>query len=809
MRCQAFSMALTLSFTSAVAVTERMRGHRDLSTSVVSSPPSRLPGLSTRICNAADIGLQMGMLLPFKTVEEHGKTLNLEGCAQLDLSYTPIGIEGALALSHALKISTTWRKNLTHLNLTYSAIGWGHMHLLSQLLETRQLRSLDLSGNWLGDESIVRIFRLMRKAKFLQVLRLRWNGITERYAAKIATASRSCKSLFELDLGGNWLKSTGATRLSRGLNGHQSLRRLRIDHNSIDSEGFKDVAKALRNNTILQYMDAAGNEIDDVGAKELARVLASPSSGLRRVSLRLNERITDVGARSIAGAIRELGLRGKNLGITHLDLGGNRISNAGASALAEAAAANSAILEMRIGDNSPERRLGWAYTRLNGSVTRPLQALLAERASKHGGRPAHSARHEEGSERNQHRRQREYWRLVYPLTANEMPPTAVANRQLVYKAAPHSLLGTSCEQQPWRICRLDAYFKYGRTPPKIAHGSTFAPFRLPPGTCMRSLFSWREGMTRTAWEANYPFAAGAPDNSWSEIAHTRDQSGGAWMYLTKGSGIFWNCGTSLRARNKVAAALQLTEQLAPLLSRDKVRGTAAETLAHAIASNDPSACDDDHCTIFMEMLASNRTDRNDNCFGKCRLAEAPLATWLKRAGDGADLAHWEWDHMAASSVFDQVIWQWAKRVGYDSVQLTMQPQVWCGLTWTTEVLDLRVRRHRPHDLIKHLSLRDPLAPAAATAIVEKDRSAKCIVRQDNTSWRAFNLMMYCEGNLMERSARCLSDAATGKALRKFTIYSQYSHHRFDACTKVQPRLLGSYSLGEFNLLSLITEKSSE
>jgi Ran GTPase-activating protein (RanGAP) involved in mRNA processing and transport len=132
------------------------------------------------------------MLSTINSAEAVGKTLNIEGCGQLDLSYTPIGIEGALALSHALKTSTTWRKNLTHLNLTYSAVGWGHMFLLSQLLETRQLRSIDLSGNWLGDESIVRIFRLMRKAKFLQVLRLRWNGITERYAAKIATATRSC-----------------------------------------------------------------------------------------------------------------------------------------------------------------------------------------------------------------------------------------------------------------------------------------------------------------------------------------------------------------------------------------------------------------------------------------------------------------------------------------------------------------------------------------------------------------------------------------------------------------------------------------
>jgi len=48
------------------------------------------------------------------------------------------------------------------------------------------------------------------------------------------------------------------------------------------------------------------------------------------------------------------------------------------------------------------------------------------------------------------------------------------------------------------------------------------------------------------------------------VSHTREQNGGAWVYLTAGSGIFWNAGKSLRARNKVDAALQLLQQvLAP------------------------------------------------------------------------------------------------------------------------------------------------------------------------------------------------------------------------------------------------------
>ena len=40
--------------------------------------------------------------------------------------------------------------------------------------------------------------------------------------------------------------------------------------------------------------------------------------------------------------------------------------------------------------------------------------------------------------------------------------------------------------------------------------------------------------------------------------------------------------------------------------------------------------------------------------------------------------------MSASSVFDMGLLKWAKRLKLDSVQLTMQPQVWCGLSWTTE-----------------------------------------------------------------------------------------------------------------------------
>lgn len=247
------------------------------------------------------------------------------------------------------------------------------------------------------------------------------------------------------------------------------------------------------------------------------------------------------------------------------------------------------------------------------------------------------------------------------------------------------------------------------------------------------------------------------------------------MYLAKGSGIFWNCGRSLRARNKAAAALQLTKETMHKMPSALVRGSPAETLAHAISSNNGIACDDDHCTQFMEIIRSKRIDRNDNCYGMCTLAQAPLAKWLERAANGGE-GLWQWEHMSASSVFDYVLWKWAKRLNYDSVQLTMQPQVWCGLGWTTEMVDLRVKKHHPTMLGKYLGLRDPLSPST--------RGAPCIVRQDTLSLQTFSLNTYCEGTLMERTARCLADAAHGKDLKKFTVYSQFWRSRFDACTQI-------------------------
>ena len=125
------------------------------------------------------------------------------------------------------------------------------------------------------------------------------------------------------------------------------MRSIRADYNGISESGVKGLSEALVGNSVVTSLDLAGNEIDDNAALHLARYLMSAPS-LRRINLRLNERITDVGANAIAGA-----LASPRVHLTHVDIGGNRISDTGARALAQEPNRIAGCGE-KLGDNSPD-----------------------------------------------------------------------------------------------------------------------------------------------------------------------------------------------------------------------------------------------------------------------------------------------------------------------------------------------------------------------------------------------------------------------------------------------------------------------
>ena len=155
-------------------------------------------------------------------------------------------------------------------------------------------------------------------------------------------------------------------------------------------------------------------------------------------------------------------------------------------------------------------------------------------------------------------------------------------------------------------------------------------------------------------------------------------------------------------------------------------------------------------------------------------ASAQLASALVRVGQGVEPANFIEERLSNSPVFDIILRDWGKRVGYDSIQLAMQLQAACGPTlwWTTELLDLRVGVHAT-DILPFLEVRDPLALPTESGI-------PCQVPAEKSSRRAFNMLLFCEGTLMERSARCLAD----RPMRGRHARATPTSHRIEDCLRV-------------------------
>lgn len=669
-----------------------------------------------RRCTARDIGLPL--LMNATAADRYGlssaSARRIAGCGELDLALSPIGEEGAMALAGAMtRSSARWRDTLRHVNLSATAIGQAGAEKLLETLKDAgaKIQVLDLSGNWLGDalmhsNSLAALAEGRRANSSLRVLRVRWNGLSENSGDALAKVLRVSTRLEELDVGGNWLHTLGLQMFSPAIRGHPNLRTLRLDLNGVDTRGVLELSTAIRSNaSSLAFLDLGGNDITDAGAMQLARLLENPSIALSNVMMRYNEQITDAGAQRLATAAGSSNRRN-----IHVELGGG--SGMGRDARAQRAA-----------------------------VPAPM--------------------HKQNDD------QRRYWRQTYPLATPSTITELVESRgsirekpnQLMYKTAPTEIpSGHACFRPRSSSSGCPGPGARALQP----HGTQFAPIGLTPTACLRSHFGKEFGVTRSSLESGNPYMAGSADNTWVEVAQVHNQSGSLRMYRATGSGLFWNCGTSLRTRNKVAAALTLTEQLSPLMSRDLTKGSPADTLAHAIASNDASACSaGDLCKAFMRSLV-----KDVNADGA-----ASLAALLNRVAKGTEPPDFDGEQLSASPVFDQILWDWGKRVGYDTIQLAMQPQPTCGRWWTSELIDLRVRHHHPNDVLPFLGLKDPLA-------APEEPAAACQVPTDKLSRRAFGISVYCEGTLMERSVRCFTDATRGRNARPLL------RHRLRACLRV-------------------------
>jgi hypothetical protein len=182
-----------------------------------------------------------------------------------------------------------------------------------------------------------------------------------------------------------------------------------------------------------------------------------------------------------------------------------------------------------------------------------------------------------------------------------------------------------------------------------------------------------------AWES-YRNSLGDPDNSWIEVVHSaflpEKTTYGVWFYKTVGSGIFVNLRKTLRARNKLDVLIKLgwtIQDIANFITRDNI-GTILKDpkiTPTTAGLGGPS-------NVVFWMAGQYSTNIKELMEIK-KLSLMQILTAATNPGSDYDI-----NRINTSGILDGVAFYMARQQGYNSVQYTVQPNIYNG--FTTEIM---------------------------------------------------------------------------------------------------------------------------
>ncbi|XP_016107534.1 ribonuclease inhibitor-like [Sinocyclocheilus grahami] len=288
----------------------------------------------------------MEVLQKLLPVIKESRSVQLSDCGVTD--------EGCAALASALRSNPS---HLRHLNLSLNKLG-DSVNLLSDVLQNpdckleilwlrycgvtdegcaalasalrsnpSHLRELSLSGNKLRDLGVKRLCAVLEDPHCkLEILQLSKCSVIDEGCAALASALRSNPShLRELSLSGNQLGDSGVKRLCAGLEDpHCKLEKLWLSDCGVTDEGCAALASALRSNpSHLRELNLSGNKLGDLGVKRLCAGLEDPHCKLEILLLSYCG-VTDEGCAALASA-----LRSNPSHLRQLDLSVNKLGDSG------------------------------------------------------------------------------------------------------------------------------------------------------------------------------------------------------------------------------------------------------------------------------------------------------------------------------------------------------------------------------------------------------------------------------------------------------------------------------------------------
>eukprot|EP00756_Hemistasia_phaeocysticola_P047795 Hpha_TRINITY_DN22259_c0_g1::TRINITY_DN22259_c0_g1_i1::g.167084::m.167084 len=208
------------------------------------------------------------------------------------------------------------------LNMEGNDIGQdGVVRVAAMLKKNTSLITLRMGKNRFRDGGCVTLSNAIRVNKHLRELDLSYNRITNVGCKALAAALAESPSLRELVLHGNAIDGSAAERLcSSLLSSPGVLSRLHFGYNNLGDRGALALASYLPHG-VLETLDLAGNRIGDEAAIQILRVTMEGQGCLQRLNLRSNH-LTGVSFQAAADAIHSPRCTLKALLLGHNPAGG-------------------------------------------------------------------------------------------------------------------------------------------------------------------------------------------------------------------------------------------------------------------------------------------------------------------------------------------------------------------------------------------------------------------------------------------------------------------------------------------------------
>jgi len=209
-------------------------------------------------------------------------------------------------------------------------------------LQCKELKTIHLEGLPLPAEAVEALVAVIPLHETLETISLGDSNLGDGVKPLIEAVSKT--KLRSINLAKNHLNSENASALIKALATNEGLQEIHFENNNLDKEVVPTLVEEIPKFEKLKVLDLSDNKLGDTGTSKLVEGLQGATLGLMALQLSGNG-IGDAGATAIANFIS------KNKTVSKIVLKDNKISDEGAIALAGALKENDLIDEIDLSNN--------------------------------------------------------------------------------------------------------------------------------------------------------------------------------------------------------------------------------------------------------------------------------------------------------------------------------------------------------------------------------------------------------------------------------------------------------------------------